>query len=878
MPIVTREFLDADHDAGERNVPNGTGQDYALVIGVDHYPKFRPLRGAVADAQAFAAWLTNFEGGRVPSGNVRAIFSTPDPLTPVGDEINDAFEDILECAARTGGHRFYFYFSGHGCAGDRASDLSLCLANWSELRRRAALSSDAWLDVIVRSGAFAEVAFFMDCCRVWAVRAVGLPPQIDFARQVERDTSTRVFLAYATEFQHVAVETSFGDSARPRGEFTRALVEGLSGMAAVAATGVTAGSLKDYLETKVFSMRSQRAEIQSGFRSATRFGFATHRELENTGSLHVRHRCAISMARKDALGFEASWEWFATVAKGLNPLPPVTWSQTDMMGAPCRIVIIIQHDSSISTLVTWISRLFGWSLHGDGVNVNFNRTNMWTDARSGVSVFSARLAPGAYKLRWSDRRDFAVRLIAGFDTQIVIDDAPSYFTHSNGLRLCWVPWVKSSPPLVLVDVAKDIELRSASPDFVLKFPSSRIAQILAGAPCDDAALGLLAGYVLGCMTSADPNRIESIANQVESMIGPCADIDALRLRAALIRGSQLPVLVQSEPPVFREGLLAFVDASHIVPATIAPGSLLENACVHRFVDTPISSWPNHPHRETNDPDWLTIAVAELAIKYAEGKSITTAQAIAKDLRVPTLAVQARMHDSAAEYLAILQQDEGTTISSKQNNNSHNERVREETASVSPAQKPTENRQVELTPEEAAKIAQMRQRFFARDYAGALVLAEEILTIQPDHQGVRRIHNICVERTIPKTIVMNQRFLAHEYVEALVLANELLMTNPNDSNLRDIQETCLYYTEQATLLVPRTIVSQDALATRSLNSEARFLLDTIDGNHSIEEVTRYSRIPRIVCLAELRSLVLEGVIEIVRVRAEAVRPRRPLRGQ
>ena len=41
--------------------------------------------------------------------------------------------------------------------------MALCLANWSELRRRAALASEAWLDVVVRSGLFDEVAFFLDC-------------------------------------------------------------------------------------------------------------------------------------------------------------------------------------------------------------------------------------------------------------------------------------------------------------------------------------------------------------------------------------------------------------------------------------------------------------------------------------------------------------------------------------------------------------------------------------------------------------------------------------------------------------------------------------------------------------------------------------------
>jgi two-component system nitrogen regulation response regulator GlnG len=287
MTATPREFLEPVANRVEAISSPDECEDYALVVGVNDYPQLRPLRGAIADAQAFADWLIEPMGGRVPMANVRKIVSATNPLSPIVHEINEALLDVLECAGKTGGRRFYFYFSGHGCVGDRANDLALCMANWSDLRRRAALSSEAWLEIVVRSGAFAEVAFFLDCCRVWATRAVGLPPDIDFAKPVERVHPTRVFMAYATEFQRPAIEvderSTSGELDEVRGIFTHVLLTGLRGEAVGLSGDVTAGSLKEYAEIKTEERAKtrgfhQRAEILHGFDSRARFGFFTRNQ------------------------------------------------------------------------------------------------------------------------------------------------------------------------------------------------------------------------------------------------------------------------------------------------------------------------------------------------------------------------------------------------------------------------------------------------------------------------------------------------------------------------------------------------------------------------------------------------------------------------
>lgn len=715
MLVTTREFLDASDEVLDTPVSGDTGEDYALVIGVNDYPKLRSLHGAIADAHAFKDWLISFEGGRVPASNVHTIVSKQDPLAPIGHEINDTLENILERANETGGRRFYFYFSGHGCVGDRASDISLCLANWSELRRRAALSSDAWLDVVVRSGAFAEVAFFLDCCRVWAARAVGLPPHIDFARPVEREEPTRVFVAYATEFQRVAVESSAHESDGVRGIFTGTLLRGLSGYAAKDDNGVTADSLKHYLEAAIRGRR-QRAEVQNGFRRDAQIGFAVRRqEATPPGAPGVVSQRLLSFSlpkmSADLTSVVTIWlQSLAIVAIGLNPFPEVTWNHTEWKHEPCRVVVV-SFDDGLPAI--------GWSIHGAGVDIALNGANTWVDVASNLSVFSARLAPGEYVLRRSGTRDYALRLHAGFDSQVIISPTLGH------PRIRWIPWINATPQLPLVNEVEVFGLILApEPEgAAMEGRLSRIEKIIAGEPFDDPVLGLLAGYRL-CQTDArNPARIDAIADRVEALLGPAPDIHALRLRAALLRGSNLPVVACYDPPVFREGLLAFIDASHILPDIVASGSLLEHACVHRFVDTTLSSWPYRDDSRPTNGDWLATAVAELALEdLVRGKTVD-ARTMAKELRVPTLAVQARMCETSDGYARILQRSDESNRCNV---------VNESTAIA----------------ESANKKAEMMACIRQRDYRGALAVAEELLATEPNNDRLRSIYRTCLYRTVP----------------------------------------------------------------------------------------------------------------------------------
>jgi serine/threonine protein kinase len=159
-------------------------------------------------------------------------------------------------------------------------------------------------------------------------------------------------------------------------------------------------------------------------------------------------------------------------------------------------------------------------------------------------------------------------------------------------------------------------------------------------------LRLIHAYLLARQPNPSYTRIESIASRVKAMIGPCADVDALLLRAALIRGGELPPVRFASLPMLREGLLAIVEASHKMPELIPPDSLLEYACVERLVDSPISSWSVQLNRieprYLDSDDWLTNSIEDLAMQSHGDMATLDATTIARELGVPTRAVTTRI--------------------------------------------------------------------------------------------------------------------------------------------------------------------------------------------------------------------------------------------
>lgn len=241
--------------------------DFGLVIGVDHYPYFRPLQGAIADAKNFHAWMCDEDGGGVEHQHARLVMSTPEPPTPIHPQIDAMLGELIAAAdALGGGRRLYFYFSGHGatCFGGPTDDVALLLATWSRSFARLALSSRAYKGELATIGLFEEVVILLDCCRGTAERVVGLPPTMT-PSLASAPFPTRVFVAYATEVGRSAFEVQ--DGQLWQGVFTRHLMSILHR----SARGIAACDLKDDLEREI-AAAGQQPHVVNELREGSTFG------------------------------------------------------------------------------------------------------------------------------------------------------------------------------------------------------------------------------------------------------------------------------------------------------------------------------------------------------------------------------------------------------------------------------------------------------------------------------------------------------------------------------------------------------------------------------------------------------------------------------
>ncbi len=216
-------------------------EDFAIIIGINDYytpPNLiglKTLQGAINDADKIEAWVASPAGGNVPPANIKKIVSAPNsnPPRPLQEAIDDAFLEIEQSIRAKGGSakRLYFYFAGHGLGTlDNTVDTALCLANWSENRRQSALSSEAYKDFIKQYGYFDEIIFIADCCRNTKINIKPLHPTFSALVPGAAAGQTKLFVAYATQYQDQSFEVEAANS-EMRGAFTKVLIEGLTGAA-----------------------------------------------------------------------------------------------------------------------------------------------------------------------------------------------------------------------------------------------------------------------------------------------------------------------------------------------------------------------------------------------------------------------------------------------------------------------------------------------------------------------------------------------------------------------------------------------------------------------------------------------------------------------
>jgi hypothetical protein len=124
-------------------------------------------------------------------------------------------------------------------------------------------------------------------------------------------------------------------------------------------------------------------------------------------------------------------------------------------------------------------------------------------------------------------------------------------------------------------------------------------------------------------------------------------------------------------------------------------------------------------------------------------------------------------------------------------------------------------------EVSREVLDMRDRYRAGDFTGALVVAEALLEANPAHAEARRCHELCVG-------VLSQMYLAR-------------LGSPTQ--------------------VVRVAVPSDQIRWLSLDHRAGFLLSLIDGHSTIEELLDISSMPRLDALRILYGLLDQRAIAL-----------------
>ena len=253
---------------------------YAVVVGINRYPGIRDLTYARTDAEAFRDWLVSPQGGELPQENVLLVAATPleeqgfasaAGARPKRSEVDIALRQVNQKVRdhvaqnpndwdRT---RLYLYASGHGIAPPTSQGAMLMadaerdvLGECIELARYS-----EWYE---GCGVFRELVVLADTCRERAAGAPPgtLPPFNLCARPYGRITKV---VGYATGVAEFAFEpVGADDPDDQRGYFTKALLEGLGGAAAVDSElgGITSETLAVYVRKAVEELTKDQQHAQ----------------------------------------------------------------------------------------------------------------------------------------------------------------------------------------------------------------------------------------------------------------------------------------------------------------------------------------------------------------------------------------------------------------------------------------------------------------------------------------------------------------------------------------------------------------------------------------------------------------------------------------
>lgn len=237
-------------------------QDYAIVVGINHYKCLQVLDGPITDACAFRNWLISADGGNLLPEHCFFISSTEDDTMPDQQKIDLALSDILNMAEKTSGRRLYFYFSGHGFGASWDVN-GMCLPIWSDRFYNAALSSKAYFDLLMEQDLFQEIYFFLDCCRERKINTQPLHSML--GSKGRGGGKAMAIVMYAAEYENPAREgiTVVDGNMSVRGYFSRALMEAFKGFAADEHGHTSMLRFENYVRSKTEAYAHEQHQVQT---------------------------------------------------------------------------------------------------------------------------------------------------------------------------------------------------------------------------------------------------------------------------------------------------------------------------------------------------------------------------------------------------------------------------------------------------------------------------------------------------------------------------------------------------------------------------------------------------------------------------------------
>ncbi len=232
-------------------------EDYAVVVGIAHYPDISDLKGPENDARDFHAWLINANGGAVPMDQATLILSSDYPgvpkredARPIVQDINNKFEHMIEKGMPGGrtGRRLYIFLAGHGFSPTQ-DESALLMANAGSVYRYH-IPGRCYAQWFIAAALFDEVVLLMDCCRDdYPFVPIACPPWDPI--HAARAYKVRKFFGFATHWTRKSRERPIPPGGVVRGLFSVSLLEGLQGRASDQQGYTTSAKLKGFVQSRL---------------------------------------------------------------------------------------------------------------------------------------------------------------------------------------------------------------------------------------------------------------------------------------------------------------------------------------------------------------------------------------------------------------------------------------------------------------------------------------------------------------------------------------------------------------------------------------------------------------------------------------------------